>query len=101
MMQRLTTFADTHFIPWWRQSWRDGSTIAITALSAVATILAENSATLLGITRFIPDGPLRLAALAGIFLSLFIPSLLAKLWKQPRPGVDLNAPTGPTPGIDT
>lgn len=84
MIQSLTAFADTHFIPWWRQSWRDGSTIAITTLAALATFLADNSGILLNLLGFVPDGPFRLASLLGVFVSLWLPSLLAKLWNQPR-----------------
>jgi hypothetical protein len=95
MIQQITAFADSHFIPWWRQSWRDGSTIAITLLSALATFMADNSGVLLSLVDFVPDGQFRFASLIGIFLSLFVPSLLAKLWNQPRPGVEPSVKPSP------
>lgn len=78
----MKEWIDRNFTPGWQNSWGDYSTAFLAMLSSIVSFLATNSAELVAIIGFVPEGPAQGLLALGIFASLMSAGMLSKWIKQ-------------------
>ena len=81
------TTPKTILVSEWRSAWRWWSVQLAAVFGIVAGVLAANPTLLLGLLAFMPTGPLRYLAAAGVAIVVFVIPVIVRLAKQgPKDG---------------